>query len=146
MESSILSKFELLVLTTVAAGITASCFLTDLGADLSALKRDSRIRQTCWWDTYGDTLTAYDVHTRWGVWPSSLLRVLHLCGVSAANSIHAPDWAMLAKIQEIKEICHALEYLVHGMCNAASGYARILHAMHISHVHVDTTRYFQMIR
>ena len=99
---------------TVAAAAAATSMLKEMQDDLSALKRMRTASRPSWWDSAGKHLTAYDIHSRWGIWPTAILRVLRICDVAAASCVTVAEWGNLWPIEEVKHICHALEYLVHG--------------------------------
>lgn len=106
---------EILALCAVAAGCAALKLLEGMHAGHAELVEHSARMRTCWWDTCAKNMTAYDVHLRWGVWPSAIQRVLELAEVPSIKLQATWTWGQLAGLNCVKHVCHALEYLVHGM-------------------------------
>lgn len=106
---------EIVALCTVAAGCTALHLLDEMHAGHSQLVEHSARMRTCWWDISAASMTAYDVHLRWGVWPSAIQRVLELASIPGMTRQSSWTWSELAGLKCVKHVCHALEYLVHGM-------------------------------
>lgn len=104
---------ELVTMCAVAAGCYAMSELHAWRHALTSLKRSGMGSCTSWWDQHSANLSAYDIHSRWGVWPSSISKLLELAGVLDESKAACATWNDICGLESTKHVCHALEYLVH---------------------------------
>ena len=106
---------ELAAVCAVAVGMGAASILEEWQAAHAHVWRQSTQNRVSWWQSTAHKMSAYDVHLRWGIWPSAIQRILELARVPDCPPRHIDSWSELVKIKSVKLICHTLEYLVHGM-------------------------------
>ena len=115
MSDFMLTDYDLVTMCAVAAGCYAISELHTWRHALSSLKRSGVGSGISWWDQHSTNLSAYDIHSRWGVWPSSISKVLELAGVIDQSKAACATWKDICGLESTKHVCHALEYLVHSM-------------------------------
>ena len=81
----------------------------------SASRRAGLAAIPCWWQAHAKHLTAATFHQRFRIWPSALHRVVRLHLGWPPATLTSKLWQELLGLDCVRDICHALEYMVHGM-------------------------------
>lgn len=82
----------------------------------SASRRRGLAALPCWWVCHAKHLTAATFYQRFRIWPSVLQRIVCLHEGLPPCELTSQAWATMLEKDSVRDICHALEYLVHGMC------------------------------
>lgn len=84
-------------------------------ATASAARRLGMCSVPCWWYTHASSMTPATFYQRFRMWPSALARILSFHRKDKLLTLDDMTWRAMLRSTDTRDICHALEYLVHGV-------------------------------
>ena len=83
-------------------------------ATASTSRKLGMIHSAPWWYVHAPHMSVASFHARFRLWPSALLRVVSLHTGKPQGKLCDSVWRDVLRMDCVRNLCHALEYLVHG--------------------------------